>query len=137
MGVPFHEPLSVATSLCVRNGFSINSGLVIWFIYNYHIASQLNSNDLLVFYDSLLRLGDSSQNSILLSKIDAFLERQGFSCAETSSWQKLPQVYLRLAYNRADQAISSDSRSQVNPFLMKLVLFVVKSCYVPNTPSSV
>ena len=41
--VALREPLAVATSLHARNGFSLNRGLVLWWIYNHHIAAQLCS----------------------------------------------------------------------------------------------
>ena len=48
------EPLAVATSLHARNGFSLNRGLVMWWIYNHHIASALFKG----FIDSLQRFAD-------------------------------------------------------------------------------
>ena len=56
--VALREPLAVAASLHARNGFSLNHGLVLWWIYNHHIASQLCSDDLLLFYDDLLAIDD-------------------------------------------------------------------------------
>ena len=47
--VALREPLAVATSLHARNGFSLNHGFVLWWIYNHHIASQLCSDDLLIY----------------------------------------------------------------------------------------
>ena len=44
--IALREPLAVATSLHARNGFSLNRGLVLWWIYNHHIASQLSSRRL-------------------------------------------------------------------------------------------
>ena len=55
--VALREPLAVATSLHARNGFSLNRGLVLWWIYNHHIASQLCSKDLLVPYRNCLLSG--------------------------------------------------------------------------------
>ena len=56
--VALREPLAVATSLHARNGFSLNHGLVLWWIYNHHISAQLCSKDLLVPYSTLLGLDD-------------------------------------------------------------------------------
>ena len=55
--VALREPLAVAVSLHARNGFSLNRGLVLWWIYNYHIASQICSEDLLLLYSDLLAFG--------------------------------------------------------------------------------
>ena len=52
--IALRDPLAVATSLHARNGFSLNRGLVLWWIYNHHIASQLCSEDLLIPYSDLL-----------------------------------------------------------------------------------
>ena len=51
--VALREPLAVAASLHARNGFSLNRGLVLWWVYNHHIASQMCSEDLLLLYSDL------------------------------------------------------------------------------------
>ena len=63
--VALREPLAVATSLHARNGFSLNRGLVLWWIYNHHIASQLCSEDLLLLYSDLLAFDDQSLQQCL------------------------------------------------------------------------
>jgi len=118
--VALREPLAVATSLYARNGFSLNRGLVIWLLYNYHIASQLNADDLLVFYDHLLCLEDPEQGCMLHNEIDGFLERQGHPRPEISRWKELLQRYLRPDYNRSDHALPGDVRNQVNPQLLEV-----------------
>ena len=69
--VALREPLAVATSLHARNGFSLNRGLVLWWIYNHHIASQLGAEDLLVPYRALLNLDEQNlQRWLALSLSD-------------------------------------------------------------------
>ena len=63
--VALREPLAVATSLYARNGFSLNRGLVLWWIYNHHIASQLSPKDLLVSYRALLTLDDQALQQLV------------------------------------------------------------------------
>ena len=70
LAVALREPLAVATSLHARNGFSLNRGLVLWWIYNHHIASQLCSEDLLICYSDLLSFDDQS----LQQRLGPFLE---------------------------------------------------------------
>ena len=54
--VALREPLAVAASLHARNGFSLNRGLVLWWVYNHHVSSQMCSEDLLLLYSDLLDL---------------------------------------------------------------------------------
>ena len=70
--VALREPLAVAASLHARNGFSLNRGLVLWWIYNHHIASQLCSEDLLILYSDLLAFDKQSLQQCL----GPFLEHQ-------------------------------------------------------------
>ena len=63
--VALREPLAVAASLHARNGYSLNRGLVLWWIYNFHIASQLCPNDLLVLYADLLTIDDQTLQRLL------------------------------------------------------------------------
>ena len=63
--VALREPLAVATSLHARNGFSLNRGLVLWWIYNHHIASHLCKEDLLVPYGELLSQDCKGMDSLL------------------------------------------------------------------------
>tara|TARA_A100001388_G_scaffold236308_1_gene190215 strand:- start:56 stop:1201 length:1146 start_codon:yes stop_codon:yes gene_type:complete len=48
------EPINVAVSLFARNGYSINLGLSMWFIYNHHISKFLTENDSFYFYEEFL-----------------------------------------------------------------------------------
>ena len=64
--VALREPLSVAISLHARNGFSLNRGLVLWWIYNHHIASQLCHDDLLLLYSDMLNLDNQSSQKLLV-----------------------------------------------------------------------
>ena len=80
--VALREPLAVAASLHARNGFSLNRGLVLWWIYNHHIASQLCSEDLLLLYSDLLAFDDQS----LQQRLGPFLEHsQAFKAIGRSS----------------------------------------------------
>ena len=118
--VAVRDPLAVATSLYARNGLSLNRGLVIWLLYNHHISSQLNADDLLISYEDLLRSADPDQGTALRSQIDSFLERHGLSRQKPARWNELINRYLRPDYNRSDQALPLGSRSNVNPVLQEV-----------------
>ena len=118
--IALREPFAVAMSLYARNGFSFNSGLLLWLLYNHHIASQLNSGDLLVTYESLLRLADPVHESVSKSEINNFLERNGCPRPDDSCWEVLLQHYLCLEYNRSQQAISLGNFNNVSSLLAEV-----------------
>ena len=68
------DPSEVAISLFRRNGMPYMYGLTIWFLYNYHLAASLRSNDLLLIYDQLITEKVTSHKSTKsLAKIESFL----------------------------------------------------------------
>ena len=48
------NPLQVATSLQLRNGFSYNKGAIIWWLYNYHLITSAPESQLLIICDANL-----------------------------------------------------------------------------------
>ena len=113
--VALREPLAVATSLHARNGFSLNRGLVLWWIYNHHIASQLCSEDLLVRYGDLL----SFDNRSLQAHFGSFLEIHKHSRPSEDHARALISTLIRPEFNRADAVISAEARARVNPLLIE------------------
>ena len=114
--VALRKPLAVATSLHARNGFSLNQGLVLWWIYNYHIASQLCSKDLLVPYCDLLSLDDQ----LLVNFFGPFLELHRHQRPSDDESRDLISSLLRKNLNRSDSALSAVSRSLIHPTLLKV-----------------
>jgi hypothetical protein len=55
------DPLEVATSLYLRNAMPIERGLALWFLYNHHLAFQLQDGDQLFDYQQLHTLRTSTQ----------------------------------------------------------------------------
>ena len=110
------EPLAVATSLHARNGFSLNRGLVMWWIYNHHIASQLCSKDLLILYSDLLILDDQS----LLKLLGPFLELHKHKRPSEDKAQELILSLLKPEFNRSDEAINVAGRARINPLLLNI-----------------
>ena len=114
--VALRDPLAVATSLHARNGFSLNRGLVLWWIYNHHIASQLCSKDLLIPYSSLLRLDDQ----ILQQLLGPFLELHSYQRPSNALARDLIASLFKPEFNRSEEALNAESRAHINPLLWKV-----------------
>ena len=114
--VALREPLAVATSLHARNGFSLNRGLVLWWIYNHHIASQLCPKDLLVSYRNLLTLDDLALQKI----VGPFLEIHKHQRPSDHQAQALIASLLKPEFNRSEDAINLDSGTRIHPLLLRI-----------------
>ena len=114
--VALREPLAVATSLHARNGFSLNRGLVLWWIYNHHIASQLCSEDLLVPYSDLLAFDDQSLRECL----GPFLEFHNHSRPSDDHVRALITALIRPEFNRSEAVINAESRARIHPLLLEI-----------------
>ena len=114
--VAVREPLTVATSLHARNGFSLNHGLVLWWIYNHHIAAQVCSNDLLVPYSNLLALDDQGLQQLF----GPFLELHKHQRPSRGQSRALIDSLLKPEFNRAEDALNTSSRSRIHPLLLKI-----------------
>ena len=111
--VSLREPLAVAASLHLRNGFSLNRGLVLWWIYNHHIASQLCSGDLLVPYETLLTTNDKDLQQLL----GPFLEFHNHQRPSDDCSRGLISSLLKPELNRAENALNAQSRARIHPLL--------------------
>ena len=96
--VALREPLAVAASLYARNGFSLNRGLVLWWVYNHHIASQLCSEDLLLLYNELLDFDDQS----LQRRLGPFLECHNHSRPSDDRVRDLIAKLIGTELNRSE-----------------------------------
>ena len=114
--VALREPLAVATSLHARNGFSLNRGLVLWWIYNHHVASQLCPEDLLILYSDLLVFDVQS----LQQRFGPFLERQKHSRPSEDQARALIATLIRPELNRSEIAINGQIRAFVHPQLLEI-----------------
>ena len=113
--VALRDPLVVAISLHARNGFSLNRGLVLWWIYNHHIASQLSATDLLVTYDSLLSLNLQALQQFL----GPFLEIHKHRRPSDNHAQALISSLLKPEFNRSETPLHAQSRARINSLLLK------------------
>ena len=114
--VALRDPLVVATSLHSRNGFSLNRGLVLWWIYNHHIASQLCAKDLLVTYRSLLTLDVQELQRLL----GPFLELHNLLRPSDDHARHLIASLLKPEFNRAETTLNTQSFARINPLLLKI-----------------
>ena len=114
--VALREPLAVASSLYARNGFSLNHGLVLWWVYNHHIASHLCSEDLLLLYSDLLDFDEQSLQLCLCP----FLEHHKHSRPSTDQARTLIETLIRTELNRSEAAINSQNRFCVSPPLLEI-----------------
>ena len=116
LAVALREPMAVATSLHARNGFSLNRGLVLWWIYNHHIASQLCSEDLLICYADLLSFDDQS----LQQNLGPFLETHKYLRPSEVHVRSLIETLIRPDLNRAEAVINAESCARIHPLLLEV-----------------
>lgn len=111
--VPFvvivRSPEVVATSLFRRNGLSLQHGLLIWFLYNFHLASVLKPTDFLLSYESLLH-GNSGES---LDRLFGFLEC--FEMDPEVAGMDRAKSYIDASLNRSSDVMAVFS-SQSNLF---------------------
>lgn len=98
--VVLREPLAVARSLRSREGWSLQQGLCVWWIYNLHLATQIQDSDLLLRYDQILASLPVADHRFA---VRAFLETQaGVEVSEAGLAAAL-QSQCRLDWSRSTQ----------------------------------
>ncbi len=116
LAVSLREPLAVATSLHARNGFSVNHGLVLWWIYNHHIASKICSKDLLIPYSTLLNM----DHQVFQHLVGPFLELHKHLRPSDDQLRALISSLLKPEFNRAEGALIAESRARIHPELLNV-----------------
>lgn len=134
--VALRHPFDVAQSLYWRNGFPYERGLVLWFVYNFHLAYALGCGDELVTYDELLALPAMGIDDVpsvidveppILSRLGTFLAAHGMGRPTPSVWRKAIANRIKPSLNRSNQArLSQEFSFQVSPSLMD----IAESVYV-------
>ena len=114
----FREPLQVAMSLYTRDGLSINQGLALWMIYNFHLAAELSSDDLFLPYDLLLQAPEVCSGSLIQKNVYQFLERCYHPRPADQDWQRLIDSSIKPELNRSNPVLMSESRLRVNTSLL-------------------
>jgi len=75
------NPLDVARSLHLRNGFRLEKGLLIWWLYNFHLMRQSNDNSILIISDDQIM----SKDALALHTISEFLYYNGWKVYDLES----------------------------------------------------
>ena len=114
--VALREPLAVAKSLHARNGFSLNRGLVLWWNYNHHIASQLCTKDLLILYSELLALDEQA----LQQRLGPFLELHDHSRPTEDQARALITTLIRRELNRSEIVTADQACASIHPILLEI-----------------
>ena len=110
------SPFEVATSLYARNGFQLDVGLLLWYIYNHHLAFSLQEEDLLLSYESLLELKESpslSKNRNL-NLINRFIESFDQQSPSDNSWESAINKRIIPSLNRSEFSLSNLKEDEIN-----------------------
>lgn len=113
------EPLAVAASLYARDGFSIEAGLSLWFLYNHHLAYSLQPDDLLLTYSSLLGLASGQARPYVLEAFAAFLAHLQSSSLSAEHLQITLGAVVRPSLNRAQHSLAAHMLESVDSALLE------------------
>lgn len=126
--VSLREPLAVAQSLHLRNGFSLERGLVLWFLYNHHLSLSLGSADQVLTYSDLLStVHDRSAFLRFSASLQSFLSVHALSFVQPSAWEEILNRRIQPRLNRAEGSVS-DAFPASDSSTSELVEFVQR-CY--------
>lgn len=99
------DPLEVAQSLYSRDGFRIEQGLLLWFLYNFHLALQLQPSDLVV---SLQDFQSDSMPQEMSSCWSSFFS-DSFHCSlPQDSVERATHSVIKPAYFRSTSTHTAD-----------------------------
>ena len=117
----FRQPLEVATSLHARDGLALEAGLAIWYLYNHHLASFIQEEDLIFDYHQLLSLRhDADASSRAYRAIASLLERQLRPRPILKEWDQVLARHLRPDLNRASLSLPSGLAASLSPSLVRV-----------------
>jgi hypothetical protein len=127
--VSLRQPLDVATSLYARNGFPLEAGLAIWYLYNHHLSSFIDEEDLLFDYNQLLSLRQEADVSLQAYRtIASLLERQNCSRPTLSGWDQVLADLLRPELNRASLSMPRRLSADLTPGLLRVCSLAMSRC---------
>lgn len=112
------EPLAVAASLYARDGFAIEAGLSLWFLYNHHLASFLQSDDLLLTYSSLIELDSGRLSPSVIEAVAKFLEKLQIPGSSLELLEINLGAVVRPELNRAQHAFDINSLDSADGSLL-------------------
>jgi hypothetical protein len=119
------QPLAVASSLYARDGFALEAGLALWFVYNHHLSASLQQGDLLLSYEQLLQLADPLVSKTVRSEFQLFLERHGHDPLPPAALQAIIDQRLCPELDRASASYPVALAAEVDASL----LAVCQRCY--------
>ena len=92
------HPFEVAGSLQSRDMIPLAKGLIIWFLYNQHLARSITHNDVLISYQSLINREESA-----ITALSSFISNSipEFSCTSQTVRSKL-DIRAQKAWRRND-----------------------------------
>ena len=104
--VCMREPINVAVSLFARNGYSINLGLSMWFIYNHHISKFLTENDSFYFYEEFLNALDTDSQIDIYEQCCKTIEPIAKQIASFDKFKETLKKRVKLNLNRCSSLTS-------------------------------
>ena len=99
--VCMREPINVAVSLFARNGYSINLGLSMWFIYNHHISKFLTENDSFYFYEEFLNASDTDSEIDIYQQCCKTIEPISTQIASFNKFKETLKKRIKVNLNRS------------------------------------
>ena len=115
------EPLAVACSLFARNGISVDAGLCLWFLYNHHLTSALDSSDPVIPYQRLMQAAqDHDVSKNLYSRIVQWLEKSEQSSADFHVWSEVITKQVQPNLDRSGEALLPATMAGVNSDLLEV-----------------
>lgn len=127
------DPLQVALSLQLRNGFPLERGLALWFVYNHHLAAALQPSDQLITYADLIQTATTaSAAQAVWERLAPFLEAHGYPVPSPAGWAEILAKRVEPGLNRADQlqrAAGSDGMGLPSIGLAPALLELVQAAY--------
>ena len=105
--VCMREPINVAVSLFARNGYSINLGLSMWFIYNHHISKFLTENDSFYFYEEFLNASDTDSEIHLYEQCCKTIEPIATQIASFDKFKETLKKRVKVNLNRSSSLTSA------------------------------
>jgi len=122
--VALREPLEVAASLQLRNGFAIERGLALWFLYNHHLAAALQPSDQLFTYADLIQaVSDPAAAQQVFERLAGFLEGHGYVVPSPATWAQILTQRVEPGLNRAVHVAQDpvSDRAGLSPPLLQLM----------------
>ena len=99
--VALRAPLDVATSLNLRNGFHLEVGLGLWFLYNHHLSRYLQLQDQVIPYDLMLAASETHGHHQLTCLLQRFLAINANLDIPSSRWSEIYSVNIDPGLSRA------------------------------------